>query len=233
MEVLELERRRLERMKGSFLALTSHELRTPLAIARLAIGLAEERALCPEVRRAAETAAAAMSRLEARIEDILLFSRLAGGDLIRGPVELGALLREACGRHVELVAERRIDAVVFPCSRKVDLQADAQALTAAFSHLYGNALRFTPVGGVVRVVLEADRAHAYLRLRDSAPPVPPEEREAIFGGFYQASDPLTRVHGGLGLGLALARRALEAHGGALTLEAGPGGNVFCARLPLA
>lgn len=227
------ERAALEKLKGCFSALTAHELRTPIAIVKLACELAGAETFDARRREALALAASAVRKLESRIEDILLFSSLAEGRrLSRRPADLAELLRAAVVEQGEFASDRGIDLAV-KGARRVPLVGDPEVLGRAFSHLIHNAVRFSRSGGVVRAAVEADGTRAFVRIRDSAAPIPAGELALIFESFYQSADPLTRDADGLGLGLSIARKAVEAHGGKLTVEPRGYGNVFVVELPLA
>ena len=111
---------------------------------------------------------------------------------------------------------------------------DLPSLRRILRHLLDNALKFTPAGGQVQINVIAEGGEAFLRVQDTGPGVPSEERERIFAPFYQIGSSLRRSHGGMGLGLSLARRMVQTQGGRLWLEARPGpGASFCLALPLA
>lgn len=223
---------RLEKMKGAFVARASHELRTPVTVAKLACEVAESQAQREDVRRALGLASSAIARLERRIEDVLLFSSLDGRTpLERRELDLAALLRDAEKEHAPLAAELGVDAKLLCRAGSLPALAHEPSISRAFLHLYHNAVRFSRRGGVVRVAVEATREKALIRFRDSAEPVPAAEADQIFEGFYQAAEHMTRKHDGLGLGLVIARRAVERHGGRLKLESFPYGNVFSVELP--
>jgi signal transduction histidine kinase len=99
-----------------------------------------------------------------------------------------------------------------------------------FANLLGNALTYTPAGGVVDVSLVRDSDGLLLRLRDTGAGIPDDDRERVFDRFVRL-DP-ARAVGGAGLGLSIARWIAEAHGGSLRVErSGPDGTVFAARFP--
>jgi signal transduction histidine kinase len=105
-------------------------------------------------------------------------------------------------------------------------------MARVFSNLIINAINFTPSGGRVVVHTRQDAAAQYVDVADTGIGIPEEKQARLFESFYQVADPLTRSVGGLGIGLAYARRIVEAHGGRVTFASRPGeGSVFTVRLP--
>jgi len=104
---------------------------------------------------------------------------------------------------------------------------DAMALEQAFRNLIDNALKFTPRGGFIRVTLADDPARIILQVEDSGIGIPAEAQEKIFVPFYQVDSSLARPFPGAGLGLAIVRHVVEAHGGQVTVRSAPGsGSTF-------
>src|SRR6185295_12382713 len=114
------------------------------------------------------------------------------------------------------------------------VDGDANRLQQVVSNLLGNAIKFTPADGLVLVRLEQDASTVRLRVSDSGPGIPPEFLPHVFERFSQADASSARAHGGLGLGLAIARHLTELHGGTVGVES-PGetdGTTFTVTLPL-
>jgi len=107
-------------------------------------------------------------------------------------------------------------------------------MQSALSNVLNNAVKFTPEDGTIALRAEVRAGEVWISVSDSGIGFPPEEREKIFEEFYQVEDHLTRHYGGIGLGLAIARALVEAHGGRIWAEsAGPGrGATFTLSLPL-
>lgn len=232
------EAERANRMKDEFLATLSHELRTPLNAmlgwARLlrSDNLDTETQL--EAVEAIERNAMAQSQL---IEDLLDVSRIISGKLhlnVR-PVDLPAVIAAAIDtvRHAadakQILLERRIA----PSSRVV--LGDATRLQQVVWNLLANAIKFTPHAGRVTIRLDWTDTHAQITVSDTGKGISPEFLPHVFERFSQADASSTRVHGGLGLGLAIVRHIVEAHGGAIDAHsAGEGqGATFTVQLPLA
>jgi len=115
-----------------------------------------------------------------------------------------------------------------------NILGDEERLGRVFTNLIGNAIKFTPTDGVVTVRLRLDGRLVLSQVIDTGPGIPEEEQEKIFEKFYQASKLQTRLHGGSGLGLSIAKSIIEAHGGKIWVTSKPGkGSDFRFILPIA
>ena len=237
------EHKRVERLEADarqmseFVAMLAHELRNPLAPIRNAVQLAQHRLDDPERMSWAlgiiERQARQLTRL---VDDLLDISRIT-----RGTVRL-----ERRRLHLREPLERAIEAVRPACEKKrhaleVELgpdplvRGDSVRLTQVLTNIIGNACKYTPEGGRVEVTLEADEQCARIRVRDTGIGISPELLPRIFDIFTQEQRSLERADGGLGLGLSIAKRLVDMHGGTLAASsAGPGcGSEFAITLPLA
>jgi PAS domain S-box-containing protein len=225
------------RLKDQFLAVVSHELRTPLnAVLGWARMLADGNLDAESTRRAVhviERNAQAQARL---IDDLLDVSKFLAGQtsLERRLVEIEPAVRAAL-EAVEPVASPRgikINARVQSSGTRV--QADPQRLEQIVLNLLANAVKFTPDGGNVAVDVTTTPACVEIRVSDSGQGIDPSELELVFEPFWQADKTHTRTHGGLGLGLAIVRHLVVAHGGSVrAVSDGPGlGSAFVVELPL-
>lgn len=232
------ERAAAERTKDRFLGMVSHELRSPLSAM---IGWAS---VLQKMRPDADTLARGLAAIERNgraqarlIDDLLDLTRLDEGKLTlaRGPVPLDAVIRaavetvqaDAIGKGVELDAA--IDAAPM-------VDGDAARLQQVFWNLLGNALKFTPAGGRVGIRLDRDGAWARCAVVDTGAGIDPAFLPFVFEPFKQGSaDAGVGSQGGLGLGLAIARRIVEAHDGTIAAtSAGAGrGATFTVSLPIA
>ncbi|HEX8201731.1 MAG TPA: PAS domain S-box protein, partial [Isosphaeraceae bacterium] len=218
------------RTKDQFLAMLSHELRTPLTPALLAVTALLDQppdldGLPPTlemIRRSLE--------LESRlIDDLLAATQLGQGPLRlnRQPADVHALLRralDACGDEVQ-DAQLLVDTDLRAGAYHAD--ADPAQLQTAFRHLIRNAAKFTPAGGTLTVrsrnAAGPSGRRLVLEFADTGVGIEPEALARIFNIFEQGEAGHVRRFGGLGLGLAISRRLIEAHGGTLTAaSAGPG-----------
>lgn len=238
MSLAKLEAERANRAKDSFLAVLSHELRTPLTtIAMWAQMLAGGRLDPERSRRGVRMIEKASHAQAALIEDLLDHSRIASGKLLleQGPVDpvrvvrmaLGAATVQAEGLGIRL--EGNLEE-----TRYLSVWADDTRLGQVLSNLVNNALKFTPRGGTVRVALAATDDRVVIRVTDTGIGIQPEMLTRLFEPFVQEDRSLTRQHGGLGLGLSIARDLVRLMGGRIEAEsAGPNkGSTFTVSFPL-
>jgi heavy metal sensor kinase len=218
-----------------FTADASHELRTPLAVVR---GIGE--AAIAERRSPAEYEEAIGSMLEeidrmTTLVDTLL--RLSHGDagtirLSREPLDLGQLAREVAA-SLAILAEERSQSITFNVAEGVVAPVDRLVLREALTNILDNAIKYSPSRSTIFVRVERLGDHALLAVADQGPGIPPQHRERIFHRFFRVEEARTRDRGGAGLGLAIAKWAVELHGGQIAVkERAGGGSEFQVRLPL-
>lgn len=239
--------RRLDHLKDEFLANTSHELRTPIfAISGLAEHLlTEDSGFSDAVRTKLRLIVTAGRRLSTLLGDVLDFSRLQDQelDLQPRPVDLRAAVDEAVA--ICLPASDPGDSgtprTPFGVSVRNEVPpdlppalADPGRLRQILFHLIGNAVKFTTEGNIeIRADGPVEKRLA-LFVEDTGPGIAPRDLERIFTPFEQLRGGATREQGGTGLGLALARRLVELHGGELQAESEPErGSTFSFTLPMA
>jgi signal transduction histidine kinase len=172
-------------------------------------------------------------RLNRLVENLLTLARAEGGaaKLVCERVDLAALAREVVD-HLAVLAEEKQQAVTVDAGRAVPITADRAVLRQAIINLLDNAVKFSPVGSSIRLEVNVQPQHAVLAVHDSGPGIPPEDAERIFERFYRIEKSRSRDAGGAGLGLSIARWAVEAHGGRIeVLPGAEGGSVFRILLP--
>ena len=178
-----------------------------------------------------------LSQMVRLVDDLLDVSRITTGKLAlrRELVPLADVIRAALDTARPLIESRRHALAVTLPGEPVYVDADATRLAQVFANLLNNAANYTEPGGRIEVRASARDDHVEVAIRDNGIGIAPEMIAAIFGLFAQAEGSLERVHGGLGVGLTLARHLVELHGG--TIEAaskGSGqGSEFVVRLPRA
>ncbi len=236
-QIMRRQAEEASRVKDQFLAVVSHELRTPLnAVLGWARMLSTGTLDADDESRAVqviERNAQAQARL---IDDLLDVSRFLGGQmsLERRPIEVEPAVRAAL-EAVEPIAEPRnitIDSRMSAGGARV--HADPQRLQQIVLNLLSNAVKFTPDGGRVGVDVTASETQVQIRVADSGLGIDQTHLERVFEPFWQADTTYTRTHGGLGLGLAIVRHLVDAHGGTVrAVSDGPGrGSAFVVELPL-
>lgn len=210
----------------------SHELRSPLARLQAALGLARQQtagaadAQFDRIEREAE-------RLEELIGQVLSLTRLAAGEGTPGGevIDLAAIVR-AIADDAAFEAAQRGCTVALGTVEPVAVEGDAELLHRAIENIVRNAVHHSPGGSAVGIALRRDGGSAVVTVRDRGTGVGASEIERIFDPFYRASEARERTTGGYGLGLAIARSAVERHGGSIAAANAPGGGLeVTVRLP--
>ena len=226
------------RMKDEFLATLSHELRTPLSAILGWAHLLRGPNVSPEdLRRGLDTIDRNARMQTQLIEDLLDMSRITSGKvrLDVQPVQPSAFI-EAALETVRPAAEAKgIRLVTLLDARAGPIYGDPARLQQVVWNLLNNAIKFTPKGGRVQVVLERVSSHVELSVADTGIGIEPAFVDHVFERFRQADSSTTRQYGGLGLGLAIVKHLVEQHGGTVRARsAGKGqGATFSIHLPLA
>ncbi|MFB4319292.1 DUF4118 domain-containing protein [Actinomadura sp. 21ATH] len=214
-----------DRMRTALLNAVSHDLRTPLAGAKAAVESLRNTGIdwTPEERaELADTANESLERLDRLIANLLDMSRLEAGALGLFPQPLA--LDEIVPRALDDLGPRaRRDVAVEIPPGLPEIQADPALLERVLVNLVGNALRYSPPDRPVLVSAGAVRDRVELRIADRGPGIPAADRDRVFRPFQRLDD--RGGHGGVGLGLALARGLTEAMGGEVVPEDTPGGGL--------
>jgi len=226
-----------DRRKDEFLAMLAHELRGPLAPVRnalealkLSVGFDEG------VRQAYAMMDRQLAHLVRLVEDLIDVSRITRGTIAlrKAPVELASILHHSveASRPLAKASRHQVD-VTLP-SEPIHVQADATRLAQVFSNILNNACKYTEPGGRIGLTAERANGDAVVTITDSGAGIPPDKLDEIFELFTQVDRTLERSQGGLGLGLALAKRLVEMHQGSIqAFSNGPGtGSRFVVRLPV-
>jgi PAS domain S-box-containing protein len=228
------------RAKSEFLAILSHELRNPLAPIRYALPQIEQALQDEGARAALAVVTRQVNELVRLVDDLLDITRITSGKvaLTREVVTLDAIVSAAVESASPLIhAGRHSFAITAtPPEEPIWIEVDQHRVSQVIVNLLTNAAKYTPRGGTI--TLEADREddHAVIRVRDNGIGIPPAELPRLFELFWQVKAPTAAgSHCGLGVGLALAKRLVEMHGGTIEAHsAGAGqGAEFVVRLPLA
>ena len=236
----------LDRMKTIFLTVASHELRTPATIIGGVVDLIRD---MPEVTShpplhemvgALENGSGRLQKVVNKITDMSLLDR-SQMELSMAPLDPRFLLEDIHVDWLQMRGARSVGLVIDGAATPMSIWVDRARMRQALGNLLHNALRFTAERGEVRVILERSEFGCAVAVEDNGPGVPVEERERIFEQFYETQDVSHHSSGdaefgrsGLGIGLAITRGIVHAHGGSVRCEEHPGGGSrFVIELPLA
>lgn len=227
------ERRAIERMKNEFISTVSHELRTPLTSIAGSLGLLAGGAAGPLPEKTSRLIAIAhknSERLVRLINDLLDIEKIESGkmDFRFSRVSLITLADQAIEANRGLAEPLAVTIRHGATATEGDVMADPDRLMQVLTNLISNAVKFSPRGSSVTLVLEDRGATLRLNVHDEGPGIPEAFRERIFGKFAQADASDSRQKGGTGLGLNIAKRIIERHGGRIGFESDThgGGTTF-------
>ena len=225
----------VDKLKDDFISIASHELRTPLSVI---LGYATFLQEDAQGEASTHLSAVLNSALRMRnlIEDMtnLRYLKMGEADLQREHLPLAAIFQSAAG-DVQNMAEAKghtLDVHMPDISLMVVV--DRIKFGMALTNLLYNAIKFTPSGGRITLTYERKPRAVWIKVIDTGIGIPQDQLDRVFEEFYQVEDHMTRRHGGMGIGLSIARGLVEAHDGHLWAESeGPGrGSTFIINLPL-
>jgi PAS domain S-box-containing protein len=227
-----------DRRKDEFLATLSHELRNPLAPIRNALELLDRRPCdATTMSQATGVIRRQVAQLTRLVDDLLDISRITRDklDLRREDVDLNSIINSAVEASRPGIDAAGHQLQISLPEQPVLLNADSARLAQVFSNLLNNAAKFTPAGGVIQLEAKQHAGEAVVSVRDNGVGIACEALAYVFDMFRQVDDSLERSQGGLGIGLTLARRLVEMHGGTVNAQSeGTGkGSEFTVRLPVA
>jgi len=223
----------LDHLKSEFISVVAHELRTPLAEIATYLALSKQEeprgdtAFLDGIARAAD-------RLTSLMNDITDLKFLEAGQMELRPTELSLpqLVAEVVAQLSPLASCKKQSITTSIQENSATIFADGPKLLVVLRNLVSNAITFSPEEGQISLRAEADEHALRIAVHDNGVGVPREELEWIFKPFYQVESSLRREHGGIGIGLALAKNLVELHGGRIWVESEPGkGSTFYFRIP--
>lgn len=220
-----------------FTAYASHELKTPLAIIRgdIEVALRRERST-EEYRRVLSSSLEEIERLTRLTEDLLTLARTDAGErmLELAPVSLNQLAEEAHAYIKPLADSTGVQFSYELPQPPVVIEGDEKRLKQLFVNLLDNAIKYTPAGGDVRLKLASHDSSAIIEVADTGRGIPADAMPHIFERFYRHADPRDTRASGFGLGLAISKWIVDAHGGSIEVESNEGrGSRFTVKLPCA
>ncbi|WP_164015865.1 GAF domain-containing sensor histidine kinase [Pyxidicoccus trucidator] len=223
------------RLRQELLAMVSHDLRNPLGVITMTTSLLAP-LLAPlngRARNHLDTINRSVLRMDRLIHDLLDFAAIEGGAFRLAPVPLAiTTLMEQAAELGPLAHERGIGLELRPPTRDIAVRCDPDRIHQVFSNLVGNAVRFTPAGGVIQLAATPRENQVEMSVSDTGAGIAPEVLPVLFDRFQR---PPARVPGsGVGLGLCITRGIIEAHGGKLQVMSELGrGTTFTFTLPMA
>ncbi|MRS97937.1 PAS domain-containing protein [Ralstonia pickettii] len=223
-------------LKDALIATVSHELRTPLNAIKAWTEVLAAKATDPKaVMRCVEVLHRNIDAQTRLVDDLLDVNRAATNKLVieREPLRIENIVSAEVQSWTPIAQRRQID-LRYRLEAGGPVMGDAMRLRQIISNVLSNAMRYTPAGGHIDVAVTVDGPRVKVAVSDSGKGIPPEKLETIFEPFAQLGASRPSDHGGLGLGLAIARKLATLHGGTLTAtSAGEGkGATFTLALPL-
>jgi PAS domain S-box-containing protein len=217
----ELALRSADRRKDEFLATLAHELRNPLAPISMGLELlevsADDRRASDEVRSMMRRQTQHMVRL---LDDLLDVSRITRGklELRRSQIELADVVRNAVEANRPLMDDAGHQLTVRLPEKPVILYADASRITQVLTNLLNNAAKYTPPQGQIELTAIHSHAEVNIVISDTGIGIPNDKLDCVFDMFAQVNETSEYGHAGLGIGLALVKRLIEMHGGAVEVQ---------------
>jgi signal transduction histidine kinase/ActR/RegA family two-component response regulator len=222
--------------KDEFLAMLAHELRNPLAPIRAAVQVLHLKgSALPDARWSRGVIDRQVQHLTRLVDDLLDISRITRNKLVlrRASIELSEIIIGAVESSRPLIEQYGHELTLSLAPEPVYVDGDAVRLSQVFQNLLNNAAKYTEPGGRISLTAERQDDAVVVRVKDTGVGIPPDTLPRLFEMFYQADRSLERAQSGLGVGLALVRRLVEAHGGRVEARSeGVGkGSEFIVRLP--
>jgi signal transduction histidine kinase len=209
----------LDRMKTDFIAISSHELRIPTGLILGHASLLQEDAT-GEARIQLDTIVRNAVHLKDIIEDLADVDNFQTGmaKVRRRQVAIDRLIKDVVSSYQELARQHNVSLRADISKANLTIEGDAHKIRIALGNLVKNALIFTDAGD--RVLVTAEQIPGYIKVSviDNGIGIPEKDQQRIFDRFYQVESHLTRRHGGMGLGLAIAKGMIEMHGGRIWVE---------------
>ena len=225
------------RARDDLVAIVSHDLRNPVHTINMAASFLLE--IAPtndrrvQARRQLEVIQRSAVRANRLIKDLLDVAKIQAGGLAVDPVavEVKSLVTEAMESATPLATAAQLRVSCDVADQMPSVASDRERVLQVFANLIGNAIKFTPKGGEIRILTSLDNGEVRFTIADSGPGIPPEHLNHVFDRYWQAK---STAKLGTGLGLSIAKGIVEAHGGRIWVESPPGsGAQFNFTLPLA
>jgi len=230
---LAVERERV-RLLANFIRDASHDFRTPLSTINTSLYLLGRTSITDKQRHHLDVIQQEAAHLGKLLEGMLKMTRLDSEHFFRfSSVDVNALLETIHVRDADAARRKNIDFSLALDERRIGVIADVSELERALSELVKNALQFTQPNQSIRLSTLVEAGEAVISIEDTGPGIDHEDQAHVFERFFRADKARSSDTGGVGLGLSIAQKIVEVHGGRITLESVPGnGSVFRIYLPL-
>lgn len=232
-------KKELEKMRRDFYAMVTHDLRSPATTASLALEVLREMLAgreAPDVMDLVETMQESIDRLLSLINDYLVYSEIESGylQLDRSQVDLCSLLESSVRLALMQARAKGQEMHVHIPEEPLEAWVDGHRIKQVFDNLIGNAVKYTPDGGVIHVRLGKEGNEVVFQVEDNGLGLTPEQMQVLFRRYQRGGRRAERLIQGTGLGLAIVKEIVEAHGGVVrAMSSGPGqGSTFMVRVPL-
>ncbi|MGC1951240.1 MAG: PAS domain S-box protein [Gammaproteobacteria bacterium] len=234
---IEEQLREADRKKDEFLATLAHELRNPLAPIRNGLEImnlaGNDVGMVEKARDMMERQINQMTRL---IDDLMDVSRISRGLIVlqKTKVRLAEAVRDAVDTSRPLIKAQGHELVIETTPEPIDVDGDLTRLSQVFANLLNNAAKFTGTGGRIGLTVERQGGDVVVSVEDNGVGIPAAMLNTVFDMFAQVDRSFEKSQGGLGLGLNIAKRLVEMHGGSISAESGGLGlgSTFTVRLPV-
>jgi len=233
-----IQLKKLDKIKSNFLSVTSHELRTPMSVIKGYIQMMLKGNLgtiSNEQKKALDIVLRHSNRLDALIQDILDISRLESGTMKFVPERTSVKnMVEQTIETIQSIADiKNIKISISLEENTPDLIIDQERVKQVIVNLLNNAIKFSCEGSIITIFVRKTKDYVLFEIQDFGRGIPKDKQDKIFEIFYQADSERDRKFGGVGLGLAISRGIILAHGGNIWVESEPGkGSTFRLTLPI-
>ena len=227
-----------EQLRDQLIQNLSHELRTPMTFVKGYVELMQEEAfgpLPPKLREPLTIVSQKTYTVERLVERIVTLQAVRPGTLTLEPLTLDGLVQEVVEHWQPKALQAGIEIMLDVPAGLPLLAGDRKQLAEAFDNLFSNAIKFSPKGGQITLRVQNENEAVHVEVTDTGIGIPPDKLPRVFDRFYQVDGTVRRRFGGAGVGLAVARQIVEAHGGHIWAESeGLGrGSTFHLALPTA
>jgi signal transduction histidine kinase len=229
----------LDRLRAEFLSVASHELRTPINVIQGYVQLLDEETYGPlspaqrDVMRTLESQTESLGRLVGQLLDVGRYDA-GGGKLELKAVDLDHFIQRLDDTFRVLALQKGVNFVIERGARlPTRVLWDDDRMNEVLGNLLSNAFKFTDRGGCVTFAIRSEGDRVYMQVRDTGAGIPASQQQFIFDKFYQADNQNRTALRGVGLGLAIAKGIVTAHGGTIGVESSVGkGTTFSVNLPI-